>query len=297
MSKRKQETTSCNEKNKKARIDESDKIKEIRDRLNLPDFWIEQNWCNWTVYNFDEASVKHNPAIGKYSAHLELSDDLKTLTKVLLKSSARMKRIIRLKRDLKVASRDPVIADFWRKKRLNAATNQERRIAETRLITATLNKETQAINRKLDERNDNDLGGGNILHNNYETYGDGGRNVSSGDGGHNLLSGDEEDNDEDILEGGCGLSARNNDIIDDATDDAATDYFEEAQSSLKSGDLTRHELFRWAFKLQLNHQYEPSNDIIDSMRALYVTDLDNLNRMSISIMEGWHDADELLEQI
>ena len=33
------------------------------------------------------------------------------------------------------------------------------------------------------------------------------------------------------------------------------------------------------------------------MRALYVTDLDNLNRMSISIMEGWHDADDLLEQI
>ncbi|KAI7854200.1 hypothetical protein BDC45DRAFT_131886 [Circinella umbellata] len=271
MSNKKRETTSsCNERNKKARIDESDQIKEIRDELNLPDSWIEQDWCNWTVYNFDEASVKHNPAISKYSAHLELSDDLKTLTKVLLKSSARMKRINRLKRDLKAASRDPVITDFWQKKRLNAATNQERRIAEARLVTATLNKETHAINSKLNKRNNNDLGGRDILHNNNESYGDGSRDVLSGD--------DEVHDDEDLLEGGRGLSVRNNDIIDDATDDATTDYFEEAQSSLKSGDLARHELFRWAFKLQLNHQYEPSSDIIDSMRALYVTDLDNLNQ-------------------
>ncbi|KAI9274638.1 hypothetical protein BDA99DRAFT_533255 [Phascolomyces articulosus] len=108
------------------------------------------------------------------------------------------------------------------------------------------------------------------------------------------------------------LSRGNDDIlkeqlgIDNNSDDGdvATDYLKESQSSIDNGDLACHERFCWAFKLSnvefilcwsLKHHYEPSSEIIDSMRSLYKTNMDNLNRISISFMEGWSDADELLE--
>ncbi|KAG2217430.1 hypothetical protein INT45_013761 [Circinella minor] len=68
------------------------------------------------------------------------------------------------------------------------------------------------MDSKLNERNDNDLGGRDILHDNNEFYGDGGRDV--------LSDNDEVHDNGDLLEGSCGLSVRNNDIINDATEDA-----------------------------------------------------------------------------
>ncbi|KAI7851714.1 hypothetical protein BDC45DRAFT_515615 [Circinella umbellata] len=201
--------------------------------------------------------MKKDPVIKKIDAHRAIINDIRTLIEIFPNSTAIMEKLKKLKGDAKTANKNQIITNLWRRKTLNAAINQERKMAETRLITATINKEADAINNRINNDLDSKLNG---------------------------LDVDNDDNG----------STDNNDNGQKDNDEY---YLEECQKSLENRDIARHELFRWAFKLQTKNEFSPMSEIIDPMREKCETDMDNLNRLSITILDNWDDSDDILEQI
>lgn len=65
------------------------------------DFWVETEWQQWSVQNFDCEAIKQNPGITRSVAHDDLGKDLNTLIKALDKNSRKAQRLKQIKLAMK----------------------------------------------------------------------------------------------------------------------------------------------------------------------------------------------------
>ncbi|OBZ84841.1 hypothetical protein A0J61_07105 [Choanephora cucurbitarum] len=266
-------------------------IKGLRQELCVPDFWIEKEWQQWSVQNFDYEATRQNPGITRSVAHNDLSKDLNTLIKALNKSGRKTQRLKQMKLSLKTAHANSVNSHFWRVRAVKSAKLSDARfiarisraVAEVlilfqteNLATATLTKiakdvEPQDFNkRKHEEMTDNE-------------------------------ECDQEENEE--ADGYDEENDNNGDYVTkkkhEKEDDKKEEFIDSIQKNIViSNNDARHELFKWAFKLQhKNEEYTPSNDAIDEILLKRDSNLDYLNHLSISILQNWVDNDEVLSHI
>ncbi|KAG0734857.1 hypothetical protein G6F35_010652 [Rhizopus arrhizus] len=241
------------------------------------DFWDGTEWQQWSVQNFDYEATKQNPGISRLVAHNDLNKDLATLIMALDKNSRKAQRL----KQIKLALKSTLMLVRMVK---NAKLNDEQFIAKKamvvakeKLAAATLIKiakdiKSQAIKKRtyeeitVDEDRDTD------------------------DEDH-----DTDENEED------GYDEENDDMTKKGNkrkDDEQEKFIGQIQKNIvNSNNDARHELFKWAFKLHKNEDYTPSEDVIDEILLREGSNLDHLNRLSVSILQNWTDKDEILSEI
>ncbi|CEG64342.1 hypothetical protein RMATCC62417_01328 [Rhizopus microsporus] len=270
-------------KSNNAATNEKEIIKGLRHELCVPDFWVETEWQQWSVQNFDCEAIKQNPGITRSVAHDDLGKDLNTLIKALDKNSRKAQRLKQIKLAMKTVHLNSVNSHFWRVRAVKSAklrdkqiiAKMSRAVAEENLTTATLSKITKNVNFQAIKKRT-----------------------------HEEMT-DDEECDKDESEEDDGYEGGNDSNSNDMTkkkygekDDEQEEFIDSIQKNIvNSSNDGRHELFKWAFKLHKNEDYTPSEDDVNELLLRQKSDLDHLNRLSISILKNWMDNDEVLGQI
>ncbi|KAG2222923.1 hypothetical protein INT45_013554 [Circinella minor] len=88
-------------KQKKQVPTEQQRIVEISDDLNVPEFWKRVAWSSWSITTFDKVATRSVLGLNKRKAHDYFSLDAIEVLRVLDENGRQANRVKQMQKDLK----------------------------------------------------------------------------------------------------------------------------------------------------------------------------------------------------